>query len=911
MQTTEPISDEVWPLFPRTVDELPNLARYVSSASVRQLGLGLGDSFMRRTRHGEDGVTGIARENHETARQLFDAVRLRRYPYAREPVSFDERFQWIRPPAELDQFAGTCVDFAVLYASLCLTEEVAPILVVRIDQQASHVMVLLDLERTGDLDKPLPSDFLTGVLTWTSASALADRLRVQPRFLLVDPSLASNTGLQSKTFSSATQRSLLSGPQDSRVALIDVARFHTEVSPPYLLPGPHERPAISRQIPNMNNFRSFGDKRQKVLNDLHHHRGMIGILGEQASGKSTLALQAAATTDPGFGWFLQASSTAALIESLGRAEARERYGSDENLSMAQLDELASQARLRLRDSNLPWFLVLDNANLGEDPYHDIAALLLQLPPLQIALDHRIIITSTNEAWRDYCRPIYLEPVPEGIHDFPPELGVQGRPLFVVAFEKLCTAVGQSPEDLVARLPPEVAGKSAEHVLWWLFRDIFGDSSLAVQMAKFAAWGPPDRIRAEALRETIPEPKDLFEILCSAGILQPVSANEARMHRLIGSAIRSAQRDDHPATQAESMERLAQSQIEVDSETEPLVEGRISQLLELAPPISYKAARALCLLATRIEKFLGAKPSNALFQRALPALSEKDIFWRAECLHSEARHRFQSKKSEADLREGLKMILGCLSLRDEVISAPEEQKGASGPTTRELEVYRWRSVALQGLIEVAIGARILRDRGDESASRIAEAESFVTTGRLRVQESLKARQDILQDPLDEDILRGQFNIANIEVNLGQFEIDPSLRSELFASAYKNYQIVGEARETMRPQAPTPHIASCYAGMALVEYLRAIDTSRTQTRDRRGASHNIRQASELLQKAMNHRERIEDVDGDEIEKTARLEVKIALLRWSGLALQKENMKNVDGLLREIKDEIPELTAKWWPK
>jgi hypothetical protein len=113
--------------------------------------------------------------------------------------------------------------------------------------------------------------------------------------------------------------------------------------------------------------------------------------------------------------------------------------------------------------------------------------------------------------------------------------------------------------------------------------------------------------------------------------------------------------------------------------------------------------------------------------------------------------------------------------------------------------------------------------------------------------------------------------------------------------------------MRPALPLAHIASCYAGLALVAYLRAVDRASPDPVDVRADV--LRHASELLREALNMRESYERTDGADVAKTAVLEAKIALTRWTLQQSPDSLAQEAGELQRDLRRELPALSEYWF--
>jgi hypothetical protein len=98
---------------------------------------------------------------------------------------------------------------------------------------------------------------------------------------------------------------------------------------------------------------------------------------------------------------------------------------------------------------------------------------------------------------------------------------------------------------------------------------------------------------------------------------------------------------------------------------------------------------------------------------------------------------------------------------------------------------------------------------------------------------------------------------------------------------------------------------------VQYFRAVDVLVFDgLGDGKALSDKLREASHQLQQALAIREQIEDADFNEVEKTARLEAKIALARWSVALARRGNTADIEKMRAELQTELANLGEVWWP-
>src|SRR5918994_5907679 len=121
-----------WPDWPK--DDAKGLARYVLPDVAQRLALGIArDDALARG------------EREEVARAVYDALARKDLRYARELYHPDDLIQRIRDSDVMLDGAGdaTCLDLTLLFAGVCLGNELLPLLVL-VDGHAFAAVSLLD-----------------------------------------------------------------------------------------------------------------------------------------------------------------------------------------------------------------------------------------------------------------------------------------------------------------------------------------------------------------------------------------------------------------------------------------------------------------------------------------------------------------------------------------------------------------------------------------------------------------------------------------------------------------------------------------------------------------------------------------------------------------------------------------------
>lgn len=904
MTPTQEHHDVAWPPF---TGSWRAMARYVNPDAVAPLGLGDPEAMLRRAAGETRGA------NIDIARTLFEKLRRRGIPYGLEPYIVAPTYpQIVRHPQRLEVDAGTCVDFATLFAGLCLNERVAPLLVVGSSstpegQLTHHVVVVLDLDRTHDRVWSSPDDGSRlsellqdgrGVAEIRIEHALAD-LR-SGRFVPIDPTLAARRSDKPSLDFDAALTETKEGfwAHLTSATWIDVVIVH-ETDGLYRPPPPELRTVLTRRVPASRDFEDLSDERVALLRTLKSVSGVVALVGEPGVGKSMLALEATGA----FGWFLNASSPATLRQELAAAEAQEQTGtSTSEVGVADEPDLIAQAFTRLAATHVPWTVVLDNANLagGERP-DDLLAIV---PPPRHEYSQRLLVTSTeHDAWKGFAdRVEVVAPLDDEALGVPPELLINGRPLFDTAFRRLAHSHGSSLEVLastVAQADEPVA--AAQDALWLCAVSLLSSTDLGrsvLRLAEHAAWANIDDIDGESLSSAAASRPGAFTGLLASGLVEPIGGGRAaRMHRLIAETIRRASfAADWRATTTAATRVVRSGAIRLDREgtaevraLEPLVAARATAAgdVELLGGL-------LHAIGTRLEPVAGVREAHPYFERALPLLSPMDARRRADCLHAAVRYRYQFEKNVASMEAALEDVDACLVLR----SAAVEQS----PADAEVLVEQQRTVALRGLVKVELARQRLEQLGREVKPDYEAALRLALEGSDEIDRSYHHRLEVLHIPPDDvDVLRARFNQATAGVVLAQLVGDPESVDQYLDIAERAYVDVRDARETLRPKV-RPHLASCHAGLALVEYLRFVRG--------RGDGGRLRDATHHLAIALDLREEIEEADRGEIAKTMHLAAKINLARLLLSEPDSDKRRRAFAALRaQIEDELRVVAECWW--
>ncbi len=354
------------------------LARYANPAQVYAMGLGLG-----RT-----GLTTAA-EPHAQAVELAEAVLERRPRYTVDPFDPAVSGQIIRSTQELLDGRGTCLDFAVTMAALCIHENIEVSLAVALPaepDQAAHAFVIV--HRDAISAQHYDWDYYQ---TW--AGRLDGQDPVSP-FLAIDLTPLNNLD-DGGDLAARTAHLIETLSRERGTVYVCGVQATLRPSPQGQTSEYYEPPAVRRELgitsylPDRPTHPDTYPSRAREAARLASAGPRIVLVGESGTGKSTMALTHAGKINERRGWFLDGSDRPTLRRSLAGAEAANRGSEIGYVDDETLDTLSYFARRRLRDSKRPWVLVVDNANEPEQ----IADLLIDPGGYGC-----VIVTTTDAEW---------------------------------------------------------------------------------------------------------------------------------------------------------------------------------------------------------------------------------------------------------------------------------------------------------------------------------------------------------------------------------------------------------------------------------------------------------------------------------------------------------------------------------
>ena len=825
------------------------LARYVSADAIRSLEL-----ITWRDQRERDT---------EVAARLYTLLRGRAIGYAREPYLHKHGQQQIRDPwLLLKNQVGTCIDFAVTYAAMCLEATIRPLLAVTDE----HAFVIIAPGSMGGDPHPLAPLKVGGLVPAPGehdgvgrANAATIRAAIASGDLLaIDSTLAQRGG---KGFSAAVEEgdSWLDGVR----VFVDVLYLQHKQGYGPLAPPAGHRPINSHVPADEEEFEEF-TSHHAVKQQLAGESGVVVLLGRQGQGKSRLARELARGRPTGGGWFLDAAGSQALISSLATVELAESGQSVAGRARADREGYAYNALTLLAESQAPWIVVLDNAD--GDP-----GLIEHLLP-QPRDEQLVLITSTNPEWRRVPRVRLVEELPRltdtELDD--PEIApllrlIDGRPLLKRAFTRLLTATGWEA-DAVARHAPTGEDKDtqklrAQLTLWNALREAPEFDEKVLYASVCSAFLPPDHqplsafgaLGGEAGEAAARQLADLG-LLTYELQLEQAERSSVRLHRTFGKAIRMDLGRHEPqlcdavcvsiAGEPAMRELL---DVHGDLDTIGQLADRIECVDDDTTELKLAVGLALHGVATVLELQGQTRRSGGVFARAERHLDDSaPPVALAGCRQGRARTVNQHHhKDEPLLREAV----GWARSARELLESEE----LSGEHCR----------AMEGLLLEKLSA--FPREGEDELELLKHALAVIE----EADERRKGDEHI--DPAE--LARSAFNRAGPRIRLAQKE--RALAGKHLDDAMAIYTDVRKRREKIYRRPVHPHIAACVIGEAYVGYYRATLLGG----DHEHRTRWLREATERGSKALEQRSWLEgSIDLDEVQKAASFMTKVLLARVS---------------------------------
>lgn len=844
-------------------DEYEQIARYVSPYALVGSGLASSDEDLR------DGVDHRL-DDERIAAATFELLSGRNINYALEPwlPPAQERQQVRDPRWVVTDRIGTCLDLALTYGSMALASNVAPL--IALDGQ--HAFVLLRLGRLIQRRRPTvppgARERSTGIYEVEDPDALLAAID-DGTLLAVECTAVSVEHRASFVDATAAGRRLVT----RGLVLVDVEAVQADGFEP--LAPPRRQPPIVTYVPRGTRPVRLFRSQERLIEALDELSGTAVIIAPQGQGKSTVARELAHRAPLGAAWFLDASEQQRLVESLADAELTQRNVTALTLPKLSRAEWAEGALGRLRDARDPWLVVLDNADRHP------SALGRYVPEPRD--DQLVLITTTEELWAEapgVDHIFRLEPIDR--EDVVYELGheqllplVDGRALLVDAYARYFEA-GGCVDELLAHDP---GGDDPTRGPMALYEAVVaaetGRREAVRKAAEVAALLPPDYVPVDLVARLSRDAVATAPLLRKGLLTSMEDGTVARMHRLIGAAVRAAE-DALAPTAAALLADDDEGLSTIDRWADVDTTVRLSEIFEAEEDPDGPSRRALGLrlfsLATVLETKGHIDRSARLYERARHHLDDQrpdDQDRIAICRLGVARHLYQQHKSdEAKLRDALTLA----KLAESSVAGLHGENAAG------------RFLAMQGLIEKA-----LAEFAPTPQQQLVELDAALKT--LNVADKRRRDPRIPADP--SELLRSRFNLAGIRIDMAKR--DPSQAARLLEEAGSIYHEVERERGVLYQRRVHPHIAACVHGRAIVAYYEAVlverdDVSRTKK---------LRDATKAALEGLALREQLSgDPDSADVKKSTLLLAKISLMRQTlGRGAPLDQMQILAHLSQEV--------------
>jgi hypothetical protein len=379
-----------------------NLARYANPAQLRGLGLGL-RSVAAELDEDANGSVGATPFQVERARELAEELAGRDVRYALEPFNPSATGgQIVRTTSELlEDRQGTCLDFAVSLAALCVQARVPVTLAVAVSEFArhgAHAFVIVQKSPSDDGHSAVPGEYAIYLEQGFEVWASAFRRKGQA----IEHHLIDATPRRDRSYPGTLDERIITTLEWLErnngtvytVAVTDALRdlgLGGDVSPFYALPPTRRDLGLTAWLPDLPSDVQEFPRHQECRSSMPTE-GSTVIVGPKGTGKSTIALLHAQENGTGRGWFLDGSDRVTLLRSLASAESQCRGVGLENDQTENLRTLAIRARERLTRTSRPWVVVVDNADLKPGEIMD----LLPVP----GPGQSVIVTTVEQEWTD-------------------------------------------------------------------------------------------------------------------------------------------------------------------------------------------------------------------------------------------------------------------------------------------------------------------------------------------------------------------------------------------------------------------------------------------------------------------------------------------------------------------------------
>lgn len=902
--------------FEPELDSWIELARYVVVSQLPVSVRAMSEDVLRTWDPG-DGLKRL-----ELVWEQFAALGI---PY-RAPAWVAGRRQRLRDPVTVLQDGGTCVDLALFFSAMCIAAGLRPYLIVDPAWKpgVGHVVVGVDTSTepnslVGGIahsrGATTPENHLVEVLSRRDL----DEVRHRTALNIVDCTHAARAGRpgdglpravqdldtavrNGKAFVRHRSDAYRAGWKTGEVGVVDVCavqRFHS--------PADLDRsvlPAITSQLPEVERWIPFpsrvrlGDEAVEHLR-ADHGNGWVILYGDAGVGKSRLAYEVATQFEVSGAWFLTANDDKTLRRSLATVGAAETGRPLPDNDPAGRDEVTASALARLHASELPWLVILDNANCSPRE-------LRSRPRVRPDRGQRAVVTTLPEyvdAWKAAIPDAVFrevsalsgEDLDETRSDLPDAArsAAQGSALLVRAYGALAERVGTA--ELTGALAEHTEGSGARR-LWAVARHFATSEERA--SAHRVAWLPPDGIPQSLVGPLAVGLRGLG--LLTLSLTRPAEETLFDLHRTLGAALRST--DPDPATNVLAVlgDTAAREHLNEFGNTDTLDE--LARVLVAAyddDPNRPGLGLAMVELASLYELYgrtlasTGPYYAEEFHRRAasVPEVKAEPLVL-AECLHGMGRAVNQDPQRSGKAARGRLSAEEYEATNTTRAAWVDEALGWVGEALRLRDGYPRpvaRTNALLGLLQQKKAHFVPPDKTHEI---LIEALETLTVSRDERQRIICAERKAAGYPAntldhDPEIARARFNLAGVANNIAvslPAEDQPGRRRHLSIARETYEGVLALRREIYGGARPSPHLAACFRGLALIDYQETwlLDLTDDQRTDL------LRRAFDTARTALELEQRLDVNDGTDIGKSLDLISKIVDMRQS---IRSGGERNVD--------------------
>lgn len=734
----------------------------------------------------------------EQLADVFKYVQSLRIRYGLEPW-ISGQGQRIRWPALIRRDCGTCLDLAVLFASVLLRCQFRPLLVFAEStmRTENHVVVLVDLRgpiqdlmlRPDSSELPLLREKERGRHTYSFHEG-----RVPEGFAIFDATSAT-VSEERWTFEEAEETALVLLEDEvhypNKVVLDVASAIRTNAGGPYPIPNESTgASAVWTRLPPRYTPPPLPDS-DELVESLRAAEGRIALVGESGTGKSTIAYRTAAGWDNGYGWFLNAADRSTLQSELAQVELLHRSRS---LAVSQVHDdqvaLSRAALRRLAQSRMPWVMVVDNADNEPGSIADL------LPDPRWS-GQIVIVTSTHTGWASWA-------------DTSMKFGGISPASSRIAETETAASFGRAIEvDIRVRLLKRGIEVTADDLssLVELCKNHL--SFPAQQLAITIAWAPATQLEAPPLVRTASRGA-LRSRLVELERLGLVGTTQSRgwtvaMHRAIAADVRKWD-PNTPQAGARRLERLMANEYVVEVLAERAEESVLMRLIRLAER-SAKTRRIVGSIFTLSGVLEGrgmsteaAAVANLCLDHDKGDLSPSRV---ALAKLRVVRHTKNHAKDIASLERALSLVT-------------EIVEGLPKSSDREGNLFYYQCVATEGLVRRQLAKRALQ--GEYLTNELEAARALIVKAASRRAEIIGP--DDWRASVEREM--AFFGIAAVSLDLGKCTFsDPERAALLLGDSLQMYTAVRDAINEFHGYAVIhPRGAAAEYGRALCYYYSAL-------------------------------------------------------------------------------------------